>query len=96
LQVSFWDLALESDEAPGGGQPAAGGEGEDGQSTAALKDLPPQLLFIHMGQKGKFLIHANFFVFIYFLEICLNFLNLIFPFEILLVVVFLFSIKIAF
>lgn len=43
-QLTVWDLSVEADdEAAAGGAAAAAGAG-------GLKDLPPQLLFIHQGQ----------------------------------------------
>lgn len=44
-QLTVWDLSVEADdEAAAGGAAGAAGAG------GGLKDLPPQLLFIHQGQ----------------------------------------------
>lgn len=42
-QLTVWDLSVEADDEAAAG--TAGAEGAEG-----LKDLPPQLLFIHQGQ----------------------------------------------
>lgn len=42
-QLTVWDLSVEADDEAAG---VAGG----GANSAGLKDLPPQLLFIHQGQ----------------------------------------------
>lgn len=38
-QIALWDLSVERDD------------GDESQNDKQLKDLPPQLLFIHQGQK---------------------------------------------
>lgn len=43
-QLTVWDLSVEADDE------AAGSTG-GGVNSTELKDLPPQLLFIHQGQK---------------------------------------------
>lgn len=42
-QLTVWDLSVEADDEAAAGMAGAGGAG-------GLKDLPPQLLFIHQGQ----------------------------------------------
>jgi hypothetical protein len=49
VQIALWDLALEKDT-------------EGGEETAKLKDLPPQLLFIHQ-DIIPFVLPSNFFFF---------------------------------
>lgn len=44
-QLTVWDLSVEADDEAAGMAGGAGGAGASG-----LKDLPPQLLFIHQGQ----------------------------------------------
>ncbi|RWS26792.1 vesicle coat complex COPI: beta' subunit-like protein, partial [Leptotrombidium deliense] len=39
-QLTLWDLAVEKDD-----------DDDDQEQEAELRDLPPQLLFIHQGQK---------------------------------------------
>uniref|UniRef100_A0A131Y3H7 Glutamate-rich WD repeat-containing protein 1 n=2 Tax=Ixodes ricinus TaxID=34613 RepID=A0A131Y3H7_IXORI len=45
-QLTLWDLAVERD-----GDAEATGASGDAEEDAALRGLPPQLLFIHQGQK---------------------------------------------
>ncbi|CAB1115020.1 unnamed protein product [Ectocarpus sp. CCAP 1310/34] len=45
-QLTVWDLSVEADDEAAAGMAGAGGGGAAG----GLKDLPPQLLFIHQGQ----------------------------------------------
>lgn len=42
-QLTVWDLSVEADDEAAAGMSGAGAKG-------GLKDLPPQLLFIHQGQ----------------------------------------------
>lgn len=48
-QLTQWDLAVEPDEQTGNGQ----SDMDDGSNVTAngrMKDIPPQMLFIHQGQ----------------------------------------------
>jgi hypothetical protein len=52
VQIALWDLALEKDT-------------EGGEETAKLKDLPPQLLFIHQDIIPFVLHQTSLFLFLY-------------------------------
>lgn len=59
-QTTIWDLALEEDEPTGNDGEEANEDAEemmeedkaDDRKEKGQQQLPPQLLFIHMGQKG--------------------------------------------